>query len=71
LEDSLIVAQELVEDVVGEVIFQQNSGPKYEIKGILGWLNSYVVTPRAIWHHLSHFECVLYKTLRHQIFNFA
>jgi len=29
------------------------------------------VTPRAIWHHLSHFECVLYKTPRHQIFNFA
>ena len=29
------------------------------------------VTPRAIWHHPSHFECVLYKTLRHQIFSFA
>ena len=31
----------------------------------------YCVTPHAIWHHLSHFECVLCKAFRHQIFSLA
>ena len=43
---------------------------KASVKRLLANLR-HTVTPRAIWHHPSHFECVLYKTLRHQIFSFA
>lgn len=42
LEDSLIVAHEVVEDMVNEVIFLQNFREKYELTGVLGWLNSHV-----------------------------
>jgi len=48
-------------DVANSMIFEY----------IEAFYNSYSVTPQAIWQHLSHFKCVLYKTLQHQIFSFA
>ena len=42
-----------------------------ETRNFLGLSFEAGVTPHAIWHHLSHFECVLCKAFWHQIFSFA
>ena len=71
--------QQRIEELIDELYaVQKQAGDRMvELTNENKWIldkqerNVTSVTPRAIWHHPSHFECVLYKTLRHQIFSFA
>ena len=67
LEGSLIVAHEVVEDMVNEVVFLQNFRDKYEVTGILGWLNSYVEGLFRDYIKYSKFKDMQYLADKHRI----